>query len=121
MDGATSILIVASPGRDRQSLAALLKTLRCSELFLSDGIAPGQNNLPTPELVLVDLAALGKTGEESLAHAARQWPAARRLALVDDFRLVERSQSMGAHYALARNAPAGELLRVVQRMCMSVV
>ena len=121
MDGAPSILIIASPGRDRQSLAALLKTLRCSELFLSDGIAPVQNNLPTPELVLVDLAALGKSGEESLAHAARQWPTARRLALVDDLRLIEKTRSIGAHYALARNAPAGELLRVVQRMCLNVV
>jgi len=117
MDSATSILIIAGPGRDRQSLAALLKTLRCSKLFLSDGNIPGLSNIPTPEVVLVDLGVLGRMGEEALARAARQWPAARRLALVDDFRLIEKAQSLGAHYALTRNTSAGELLSVVQRMC----
>lgn len=108
------IVLIARPGRDRRSLAALLKTLGRMDLFLYDGEAPGPA-LP-PDLVLVDLGALDRGAAASLEGAAQSWPSARRLALVDDIRCVGQARALGAHCTLTRSASAGELLQAVRRL-----
>lgn len=109
-----SIVIIARPGRDQRSLAALLKTLGRMDLFLYDGETPGPAS--PPDLVLVDLGALDRAAAASLTGAARSWPSARRLALVDDIRCAGQAQALGADCTLTRSAPAGELLQAVRRL-----
>jgi DNA-binding NarL/FixJ family response regulator len=120
MNGAPSILVIARPGNDRSSLAALLKTLRRAQLFLHDGRGP----LPAalhPDLVMIDLGSLEGCSPEMLVSAVRQWPTARCLALVSDVRQTTGALALGAHCALSRDACAGELLQTVQRLTTAPV
>jgi len=114
MDLSTRILVIARPGHSRQSLVALLKTLQATELFLTDGT--NQTASQAPHLVLVDLGGLHPLSNEVLKRAAQAWPAARKMVLVDDIRQIAPAYALGADYALPRNTPAGELLRVVQQL-----
>jgi len=114
MDRSTRILIVARPGHSRQSLVALLKTLHSTELFLTDG--NNETASQAPHLILVDLGGLHPLGNEVLKRAAQAWPAARKMALVDDIRQIDLAYALGADYALPHNTPAGELLRAVQQL-----
>ena len=119
MDHSTRILIVARPGHSRQSLVALLKTLQSTELFLSEGqteIANQASPHQAPHLVLVDLGGLSPVGNDVLKGAAQKWPAARKMALVDDIRQIGSAYALGADYALLHDTPAGELLDTVQRI-----
>ena len=122
-----SVLILARPGRDRRSLAALFQTLGEAELFLLDGdisedaLAEECNGALTgdPDLVVVDLAGLDDGGPDLLAWAARRWPTARRLVLDDRHDALPRAQTqrrLNADCALARNAPAGDLLVAAKRI-----
>ena len=114
MDRSTRILIVARPGHSRQSLVALLKTLHYTELFLTEGNTETASQ--APHLVLIDLGGLHPLGSEVLKRAAQAWPAARKMALVDDIRQIDLAYALGADYALPHNTPAGELLRAVQQL-----
>ena len=124
MDRSTRILIVARPGHSRQSLVALLKTLQSTELFLSEGQAGMANQAPpipappiqAPHLVLVDLGGLNPVGNEVLKGAAQKWPAARKMALVDDIRQIGPAYTLGADYVLPHDTPAGELLDAVRKI-----
>lgn len=117
MDHATRILIIAQPGHSRQSLVALLKTLPRAELFLAEAGNPV--TLQPPHLVLIDLGGLHPLGLETLKRAAGEWPAARRLALVDDIRQISPACALGADCALPHHSSAGELLQAVQQLCQS--
>jgi DNA-binding NarL/FixJ family response regulator len=114
MDRSTRILIVARPGHSRQSLVALLKTLHSTELFLTEGNTGPDSQ--APHLVLVDLGGLYPLGVEALRQAAKEWPAARKMALVDDIRQIDPAYELGADYALPHNTPAGELLDAVEKL-----
>jgi len=114
MDHSTRILIIARPGHGRQSLVALLKTLPRAELFLAE-VSPGTSAQP-PHLVLIDLGGLHPLGLEALKRAAQEWPAARKLALVDDIRQINLACALGADCALPHNSSAGELLQAVQQL-----
>ena len=124
MDRSTRILIVARPGHSRQSLVALLKTLHYAELFLTEGNTETANQAPplksplsqAPHLVLVDLGGLHPLGGEVLKRAVQEWPAARKMALVDDIRQIDLAYALGADYALPHDTPAGELLRAVKKL-----
>jgi len=114
MDRPTRILVIAQPGHSRQSLVALLKTIPCAELFLAES-SPAMTAQP-PHLVLVDLGGLHPLGVEVLKRAAQEWPAARKLVLVDDIRRIDPAYALGADCALPHNTPAGELLHTVQQL-----
>jgi len=114
MDRSTRILIVARPGHSRQSLVALLKTLHYTELFLTEGNPEIASQ--APHLVLIDLGGLHPLGNEVLKRAAQAWPAACKMALVDDIRQIDPAYALGADYVLPHNTPAGELLRAVQQL-----
>jgi len=114
MDRSTRILVIARPGHSRQSLIALLKTLPRAELFLAES-SQAMTAQP-PNLVLVDLGGLHPLGIEALKRAAQEWPAARKLVLVDDIRRIDPAYALGADCALPHNTPAGELLHTVQQM-----
>ena len=110
------IVVIARPGSDRRSLAALLKTLDRVELFVSDGRGTLPRTVQSPDLVLVDLEGFEPPGASPLARAAGEWPSAPRLALVADIRQSAAACHLGADCALARTTPAGELLQTVRRL-----
>jgi DNA-binding NarL/FixJ family response regulator len=114
MDRSTRILIVARPGHRRQSLVALLKTLNRAELFLIEDFSAATTQ--PPHLVLVDLGGVHPLSDDLLKQAAQEWPAARKLVLVDDIRQTSRAYSLGADFALGHNTPAGELLLTVKQL-----
>jgi DNA-binding NarL/FixJ family response regulator len=114
MDLSTRILIVARPGHNRQSLVALLRTIHHAELFLAGGNSEIVNQAPT--LILVDLGGLDPLGGDVLKRAAQDWPAARKIALVDDIRQIDLAYALGADYVLPHDTPAGELLHAVLKM-----
>jgi hypothetical protein len=116
MNGAPSILIIARPGNDRQSLIALLKTLGGLDLFLDDGRGGSTAAARSPDLVLFDLDRLDPSCTDALQRATRDFPAARRLALVADIRQTPAAHALGAQCALDRCTPAGDLLAAVSRM-----
>jgi DNA-binding NarL/FixJ family response regulator len=119
MDRSTRILIVARPGHSRQSLVALLKTLQYTELFLTEGTIEAINQSPpakAPHLVLIDLGGLHPLGDEVLKRAAQEWPAARKMALVDDIRHIDLAYALGMDCAMTHNTPAGELLHAVRQL-----
>jgi DNA-binding NarL/FixJ family response regulator len=106
----------------------LFQTLGQAELFLLDGeisedslLAAGCERAAknAPDLVVVDLDGLDDDGPDLLTWAARRWPAAPRLALDNSRDSLSRSPAMrrlGADCALARNAPAGDLLVAARRI-----
>jgi DNA-binding NarL/FixJ family response regulator len=114
MDLSTRILIVARPGHSRQSLVALLRTLQHAELFLAEDNSEIANQALT--LILVDLGGLHPLGGDVLKWAVQQWPAARKIALVDDIRQIDKAYALGADFVLPHDTPAGELLRAVQHL-----
>lgn len=113
MERSTRILIVAPAGHSRHSLVALLKTLHHADLFLSETGAT--TLMQPPHLVLVDLGGARPLGVEALKRAAQDWPAAYKLALVEDIRQIDLVHALGADCALPRHVPAGELLYIVQQ------
>lgn len=114
MDRSTRILVIARPGHSRQSLIALLKTLPRAELFLAESSLA--MTAQPPHLVLIDLGGLHPLDVEALKRAAQEWPAARKLVLVDDIRRIGLANTLGADCALPHNTPAGELLHTVQQL-----
>lgn len=123
METGIHLVVLAQPGRWRDSLVALLKTLHPAGLFpvdyeeLLDGSALGRlSNLigPAP-IVLLDLAGLGPAGAQLMSLARRQWPGARTLAFVETLRLVG-GPAQGADCILHRSVAAGDLLAAVQRL-----
>jgi DNA-binding NarL/FixJ family response regulator len=113
MERSTRILIVAPAGHSCHSLFALLKTLHHVDLFLSETGA--MTLVQPPHLVLIDLGGTRPLGVEALKRAVQEWPAAYKLALVEDIRQIDLAYALGADCALAHHIPAGELLHVVQQ------
>lgn len=122
-----TVLILTRPGRDPGSLAAVFQTLGKAELFLLDGeiseetLAAGFGSAvkSAPDLVVVDLDGLDDGGPDLLAWAASRWPAAGRLALDGRRDPLARSPAgrrLNADCALARSAPAGDLLVAARRI-----
>ena len=68
-----------------------------------------------PRAVLIDLGGTRPLGVEALKRAVQEWPAAYKLALVEDIRQIDLAYALGADCALAHHIPAGELLHVVQQ------
>jgi len=123
METSIRFVIFAQPGRWRDSLVALLKTLHPAGLF---PIAPAdfmEADLPglLPDLpgqaliVLLDLPGLGVSGNEIMALTRKRWPGVRILALVETLRLMGGA-AQGADSILHRSVSAGELLAGVQRL-----
>lgn len=117
-DALDPLVIVSQPGRERDSLAAVLRTLPGLDLFQLDpeALCSGEHMPPVaPRLVLVDLVSLGAAGAETLAMVRRQWPQARILALVENGRAARRPLPH-ADRTLPRCLPAGQLLSAVAAM-----
>lgn len=112
MERSTRILIIAPAGHSCHSLIALLKTLHHADLFLSETDAA--TLMQPPHLVLIDLGGARPLGVEALKRAAQEWPAAYKLALVEDIRQIDLAHALGADCALPHHIPAGELLHIVQ-------
>ncbi len=121
-------VILAQPGRSRDSLVALLRTLRPAGLFpidpadvLRDAASDNQAWLseaaPSVSVIILDLAGVGPSGGRLLALARERWPGARCLALVETLRLTG-GVAQGADCILHRSASAGELLAAVQRLAV---
>ena len=118
------VLLIARPGRDRSSLAALLKTLDQAELFLLDGAVSEESlsglslgaRFHSPDLVVVDLDGLNDADPDPLEWAAQTWPKARRLALSDRIHRAPAARPLDADCALARTSSAGDLLSAARRI-----
>jgi DNA-binding response OmpR family regulator len=141
MEAGIRIAIVAPPGHTRESLLALLRTLHPLELFpldpaeqlawqaAVDAALQGPAIFPetlahtavapaVPDLALIDLVGLGRSGDELLASLRRRWPAVRLLALVETLRLAGGAHQ-GADCVLHRSVAAGDLLTAVQQLARS--
>jgi hypothetical protein len=106
------ILILAWPGRSRDILVALLKTLPGADLFPLETVEQAQQRFSgqnPPDLVLVDQPA------QDLLPACRElWPGAGCIFLVEG--RTYRRAAFEADCVLSRSAPAGELLAAVSRL-----
>lgn len=109
LDARDPLVIVSQPGRERDSLAALLRTLPGLDLFplAPEALCCGERfPFTAPRLALVDLVSLGSAGAETLALVRRQWPQVRILALVENGRAAGRPLPH-ADRTLPRSLPAG--------------
>lgn len=119
MNAELRILVVAPPGRSRESLAAIIRTLHPVELFLMDAsdwdrLAESATRVGPFNLALVDLCD-PHANAEVMAHLRCCWPEIRLLALVDTLRL-NNPVAKGANGVLHRGVTAGQLLAVVQQL-----
>lgn len=122
MDTSLRILVIAAPGRTRDSLSAILRTLRPAELFqtsageLSSLIELADDCTPAGpyHLAVVDLSG-APAGGEAVTWLRRRWPEMRILALVDTLRL-NNPAAQSANGVLHHGVSAGELLAAVQQL-----
>ena len=123
MDTSLRILVIAAPGRTRDSLAAILRTLRPAELFLvsadelesffeacADDRSPGS----AFHLAVVDVSG-APAGGEAITRLRARWPEMRILALVDTLRL-NNPAAQWANGVLHHGVSTGELLAAVQQL-----
>lgn len=120
MESRLKILVLAWPGRSRDILVALLKTMPGVELFPAETLAQAMERFSTddgPDLVVVDHAGGSAAVQAVLKTCQSLWPSAGRLFLVDNLPLGR--VPLDAELALARNATAGELLSAVGRLSLA--
>jgi len=113
------IVICGRPGYFRDSLAAVLKTLPRSELFLVSSLDPAcldQFSNSDLTLILADLHPVNAATGSRLDSIRRSCPDLLSIALVDNPQQSRTAQAMGVDYTLARGASAGELLTAIQHL-----
>ncbi|MCC7130833.1 MAG: hypothetical protein B6D39_03570 [Anaerolineae bacterium UTCFX2] len=113
------IVICGRPGHFRDSLAAVLKTLPRSELFLVDSLDPAsldQFSGSDLTLILADLYPVSAATGSRLDLVKQSCPDMLSIALVDNPQQSRAALAMGVDYTLARSASAGELLAAIQHL-----
>ncbi len=111
-----SVLIVAPPGRWRDSLAVLLRAggLKLEIELVDDG--PGLPRLAggPPAVVLVDAGLPNDGAWQLLGSARRDWPPARCVVLAHTLAQEQRARSVGAD-AVLQVGFSGEALYTTMR------
>jgi len=113
MDKSIRILISAKPGHFRESLAAILKTLPESELFLVNNLERGAEANVSHEmhtLFLADPDGLSRDNAIFLQSIKKRCPGIRCVALVDNHQQIRAANELRVDYVLPRSASARELL-----------
>lgn len=116
MEDLCKILIYGRPGHYRESLAAVLKTLPGSELFLVNNLEQGdwsQDPRGTLTLIFADPDILSRSDDIRVERLRSQFPDLRCIALVDNASQSRTARDVGADLVLSRSASAGELLNKI--------
>lgn len=115
----TVALVVARPGRLRDSLEALLAALPQIEIVnnVDDGLLALQAcaEFP-PDLVLLDVNLPGNEAYATLRQVKGKWPQARRILLVDGVEQQQVAKARGADDALLRGFSIAELVASVEKL-----
>ncbi len=117
MQNLTSALIVAKPGRMRDSLEALVASMRQIEIVNKADDGPSALEIITshpPTLVLVDSNLSGDETWSILRQIKFKWPQTRCLVLTDTIRQKWMAQGAGADSILRTGFPAAKFFSTIE-------
>ena len=119
MKGHTLTLIVAAPGRFRDSLRALLIALPQIGCVRQANDTPSALEAVTehrPSLAFLDGSLSGDQAWAVLRQIKTEWPQTRCIALADNGRQQREAQAAGADAVLIKGFPAAKLFETVDRL-----
>ena len=112
-------LIVATPGRFRDSLRALLVAAPHIEAVDQADDAPSALKVVTarhPALVLLDTSLPGNQVWTALRQIKAERPETRCIILADNTRWQQEGSNSGADAVLLKGFPTAELFQIVERL-----
>ncbi|HDQ73354.1 MAG TPA: response regulator transcription factor [Chloroflexi bacterium] len=115
----TSALILARPGRLRDSLGALLTSMPQIQRVNSAEIDNKALELftdPPPNLIVIDTNLMPNRLSSTLEQIKARWPQARYVILVDDVRQQQIAKAAGADSALLKGFPTAQLFATIERL-----
>jgi DNA-binding NarL/FixJ family response regulator len=119
MDHPSIALVVSRPGRLRDGWRALLLAMRqVDRVSLADDSATALRlaRALVPDLVLLDVEALGSSAWALLALIQAELPECRCIVLARDSHQLAEARSAGADAALVKGLPAARLSEIVGRL-----
>lgn len=118
-DTSKSALILARPGRLRDSLGALLTSIpQIQQVDSTDDTAAVLDKFanPPPNLILMDTNLAPNGLSLTLRRIKDRWPQARCLILADDVRQQYIARNAGADSALLKGYPTAQLFATIERL-----
>lgn len=118
-DASKSALILARPGRLRDSLGALLTAMpQIRQVDSTDDAVTALDRFanPPPNLILMDTNLASNGLSLTLRQIKDRWPQARCLILADDVRQQYIARKAGADSALLKGYPTAQLFATIERL-----
>lgn len=119
MSETTHVLVVAKPGRLRDSLQVFLASLpgiaavRAME-DASDALRCITDR--APDMVILDMSVSDDGGRALLHEIKRAWPMTRAIAVAEDLEQQSRAVGAGADAALLRGFPTRQLSETIDAL-----
>lgn len=118
-----SVLIVARPGRIREGLRALLRTIPRIEIVGQVGQGSAALEMVTrerPALVLLNSSLPFEEAWMALKQIKAEWPQTRCIVLVDNIQQQGMAQAAGADGVLLKGFAAETLFMTIDEVLMRV-
>ena len=118
-----SVLIVARPGRIREGLRALLRTIPRIEIVGQVGQGSAALEMVTrerPALVLLNSSLPFEETWMALKQIKAEWPQTRCIVLVDNIQEQDMAQAAGADGVLLKGFAAETLFMTIDEVLMPV-
>jgi len=119
MSDKTVSLIIAKPGRFRDSLQVLLAAVRQIDAVAPVDSVSSALNLhlqDPPALVLLDLDLVAKAAPTALAQIRARWPGTRSVVLIGGDGQGQAAGTAGADAILIKGAMASRLIATVEAL-----
>ncbi len=121
-DAPRSVLILAPPGRLRDSLGALLNSV--TQIQQVNSADDGDEALVlfngfSPNLVIIDANLTPDRLPDTLAYIKTCWPRARYVILADDVRQQQTAMAAGADSVLLKGYSTIQLFAAIERLLRS--
>ena len=112
-------LIIAPPGRLRDSVCVLLRaSTKIERIELSDGQEAGWTSRAAcpPDLILLDAGALGDQAWTTLLHLRQRWPQCACIVMTHTAGQERQARQAGAGYVLRAGFSAQDLSQMIKTL-----